>query len=199
MTAPRKRIAAMVRVQYLAAIAATVFDVCRGAGGLRIKSTIPCQRPGALVAADFNADGVIDIATISMGCGAGCDPDSNRLTLLTGLGGGAFRSAQTLTMRATWQLASGDFNGDKHPDLATYDDSLSILFSNGTNFEPPARYAIPLEPHNLITGLTMGDVDRDGYADIVVTLGDKTLIYPGNSTGALHVPNSLAFGMWDTS
>lgn len=198
MTAPRKRIAAMVRVQYLAAIAATVFDVCRGAGGLRIKSTIPCQRPGALVAADFNADGVIDIATISMGCDAGCDPDSNRLTLLTGLGGGAFRSAQTLTMRATWQLASGDFNGDKHPDLATYDDSLSILFSNGTNFEPPARYAIPLEPHNLITGLTMGDVDRDGALDLVLPESDGSFAVFWNSGSGLsaepqHVPGTSEF------
>ena len=171
-----------------------------GAGGLRIKSAIPCQLPGALVAADFNSDGIMDIATVSPTyCGARCNPDSNRLTLLTGLGGGAFRTAQTLIMHATWQLSSGDFNGDGRPDLVTYEDSLSIIFNNGTGFESPVRYALTLEPYNWIAGLTMGDVNRDGFADIVVVLGDKTLIYSGNSQGALIAPDSLAFGMWDGS
>jgi hypothetical protein len=73
----------------------------------------------ALAAADFDGDGVTDLAAGGTG-GA---------FLLTGLGGGGFAVRPVPSGLAT-ALVAADFNGDGRPDLATLATSQVLVFRN---------------------------------------------------------------------
>src|SRR5207248_3033581 len=67
--------------------------------------------PDAVVTADFNGDGKLDLAVANAG--------SNDVSLLLGNGNGTFQAAQTI-FGANWlgAVAVGDFNADGKMDLA---------------------------------------------------------------------------------
>ncbi len=79
-------------------------------------------KASALVASDFDGDGVADLAVAN---GAG-----GRVSILRGLGNGAFVRALTLELEDTparklAALALGDFNGDGRTDLAALSNASS--------------------------------------------------------------------------
>src|SRR5689334_20585741 len=68
--------------------------------------------PHAVVTADFNHDGRLDLAT--------ANSDSDSVSVLLGNGGGTFQPARTsATGPNPVSLAAGDFNADGKLDLAT--------------------------------------------------------------------------------
>ncbi|HTA91843.1 MAG TPA: VCBS repeat-containing protein [Polyangiaceae bacterium] len=125
-----------------------------------------------LVAADFNGDGRVDLASESSGV-SGID---------LGTGGSAFAPSLVPfpTQQSEGYLAAGDFNGDGHPDIAFagYDNgeiygglpepiqtnfALSVFLNAGAGtFAAPATYANPRSFLSLATG----DFDGDGQLDL---------------------------------
>ena len=83
--------------------------------------------PNAIVAGDFNGDGVLDLAI--------ADSGSNQVSILLGNGGGTFQPGiQYATDSYPDALAAGDFNGDGKLDLVAANqggDDVSILLGNG--------------------------------------------------------------------
>jgi hypothetical protein len=81
------------------------------------------SQPYAIIAADFDNDGDIDLAVANYGDGS--------VTLLLGDGDGTFSpQAPYAVGQGPYQLAAADFNGDGKLDLAVAnltDGTLSIL------------------------------------------------------------------------
>ncbi len=84
--------------------------------------------PQALVVADFNGDGVPDIAVAAYG------PGSNEMSILFGKGDGTFNgSIDYPTTTGLASLALGDFNNDGRPDLAVANNlanNITILLGS---------------------------------------------------------------------
>ncbi|UCD63308.1 MAG: VCBS repeat-containing protein [Candidatus Zixiibacteriota bacterium] len=125
------------------------------------------NKPQSLVAADFNGDGHIDVATANNG--------GNSVTVLLNDGTGQLGSANDYsTGRSPAYLCTADFDRDGDLDLAVvntgrlpqFQPSLSVLFNqgDGTFTGNPDEYPTDPEP----TGVTAADLDGDGYADLVV-------------------------------
>src|SRR3954468_4919868 len=93
--------------------------------------------PQAVVTADFNNDGKLDLATSNYDEATG----DGTVSVLLGNGGGSFQPAQTsATGPYPFSLAAGDFNADGKLDLATANQDLftdtgendvSVLLGNG--------------------------------------------------------------------
>jgi hypothetical protein len=67
---------------------------------------------GAAVAADFNGDGILDVAAVRT--------STNAVQVFLGNGDGTFQAPQSFAVdNNPFGLAVGDFNGDGFPDLAT--------------------------------------------------------------------------------
>ena len=106
--------------------------------------------PQAVVTADFNNDGKLDLATSNYDQMTG----DGAVTVLLGNGDGSFQPAQTsATGPYPVSLAAGDFNADGKLDLATAnqdvftltgDNDVSILLGNGDGTFAPA---IAHDPH----------------------------------------------------
>ncbi len=145
---------------------------------------------------DFNHDGHPDIAAhIRMGHGP---------RVLLGDGAGHWReSSDGLSFRQTscgGGIASADVNRDSHPDLVVADHchGLYVWLGDGTGHWQPAAEAINSTAAqaesakktdlNVFMGtedLGVGDVDEDGYPDIVATGSDRGgfTVYLGDGTG----------------
>jgi hypothetical protein len=92
--------------------------------------------------------------------------------------------------------ALGDFNGDGKQDVAAVVQDpnsaywLSILISNGDGtFKPPTLTAIAFGGNDL---LAVGDLNRDGKADVVLVHSNSIDVLIGNGTGGFAAPVNYA-------
>jgi len=76
-----------------------------------------------LVAADFNGDGLLDLAAIG---------GSSLVNILLGNGDGTFQAAQDYYVAPAFggSLVVGDFNGDGLPDLAAGGYASAVLLNS---------------------------------------------------------------------
>jgi hypothetical protein len=73
--------------------------------------------PFAMVALDYNGDGITDLAVANSSVGA--NPPNGSVTILKGKGDGTFSTFATIPVGLIPNdVVSADFNGDGHPDLA---------------------------------------------------------------------------------
>ena len=132
----------------------------------------------AVVTADFNGDGRLDLAVANF--------SSNTVSVLLGNANGTFQAAQNSTTGASPQsLAVGDFNGDGKPDLATAGTAgVSILLNNGNGtFAAPINYGVGAA----INSLAVGDFNGDGKLDLVTANTNITIsVLLGSGTGTFR-------------
>jgi hypothetical protein len=153
------------------------------------------------LAADFNADGKLDLAVASWA------PSDNSVTILIGNRDGGFQSATKYNIVAGAILNDGfvvgDFNGDDMPDLAmatgslasSYDGAISMLLNagNGT-FQAPVHFEIP-GPE--LETLKTGDFNGDGRLDLATLTDAHTVsVRLGNGDGTFQRPFTDVIGGW---
>ncbi len=124
---------------------------------------------GPAIAADFDGDGILDLAiTIA---------DTGQLCILLGNGDGTFKDPITYTLTAGLSPPiAADFNKDGKLDLAiasSSDDTVSILLGNGDGtFQTPLIFTVG-HANGTFTkpvALIAGDFDRDGNLDLAFAL-----------------------------
>nr|MBA3915388.1 VCBS repeat-containing protein [Terriglobales bacterium] len=114
----------------------------------------------SLAIADFNGDGVPDIAT--------ANGDDNSVSVLLGVGSG-FRSHVDYTLASqAIDIQTGDFNRDGNVDLviaSCYPGALSILLGNGDGtFQPASSHDMSVRPDSI----AVGDLNGDGNPDLAI-------------------------------
>ena len=110
----------------------------------------------AVVAADFNKDGFIDVA--------------NSFNLLLGNGDGTFTAGASYTSGDSVSGVAADFNHDGNLDLAWVNDipngTVYVLSGNG---DGTFKKAINNKAHRDPTSIVTADFNRDGNLDLVTT------------------------------
>lgn len=135
------------------------------------------------VIADFNGDGIPDLAVAENSAG---------VVVLLGKGKGAFHAPINTALDAG-SLAAADFNGDGRIDLAfSTGNGAAVALGNGDGTFGP-----PLTAINILNsppfGLVVGDFNNDGNQDIVVAANgfvQSQLMYIalGNGDGTFQPP-----------
>jgi len=149
------------------------------------------SRPQQVVVADFNGDGILDIAEIDFSAGT---------SIHLGKGDGTFLPAkpscttgkppvQCQTGSEPEALATGDFNNDGIPDLVTaYNGVVGVMLGNGDGtFQPIVEYGTAGSSENVV----VGDFDGDGNADLAVTVSGGVSILLGNGDGTFQPHNDV--------
>src|SRR3990172_3416254 len=147
--------------------------------------------PLFLVAADFNEDGALDIATANVSSGANFEGD---ISILINNGSGAFGGGVTYatgngttTGLNPYSVVTGDFNKDGNVDVATANvgsSDVSVLSGNGAGaFGSPAIVSLGTSTSPL--SITTGDFDKDTHLDLATANKDSndiSLLF-GSATG----------------
>ena len=134
-----------------------------------------------VLAGDFNRDGKVDVAGVSM--------RSANVTVLLGNGDGTFGSAVRYRVGGEpWEASTADLNRDGNLDiLATtgLPDELRILFGTGTGTFLPPRI---ITAGDLPTGIATGDFNSDGLLDVALaSFGEDFLtVMLGDGNGSFR-------------
>ena len=120
--------------------------------------------PTSVTVGDFNNDRLLDI---------GVSDSGGTIILYHGVGDGFFKRSITYTVGYTAEsewIVSGHFNTDEYLDVAVANfraSTVSIFFGNGS--DPYSNQMVfPLEENSRPISLTVGDINNDHYADIIV-------------------------------
>jgi hypothetical protein len=149
------------------------------------------KMPTAILANDFNGDGIVDLAVATSANGGDIE-------ILYGLASGGFAEAVACATPAADALVSGDFNRDGLLDIALVSakaGAVAVLYGRLGGFESPVTY-----PVTDVSGrITAGDLNGDGLADIAVCRGRKegfvTVLY-GQESGGFGAVTDYAVGSW---
>jgi len=156
--------------------------------------------PGAVLAADFDADGKPDLAVMDSGRRYDSTPVAGSVRVYRNLGGGSFSSALKLPGAPYPEaLAVGDVNGDGKPDIVVASeaapfasDTLYVYLGNGNGTFQSAR--TQNLPDFWFQSIALGDADNDGKLDLVIgnCCGLTFASYArGDGTGAFATPAIL--------
>jgi hypothetical protein len=158
------------------------------------------RAPADAALADFNHDGVLDLAMVD----AGASGARGGVIIMLGNGAGGFGGATSFDAGAQpSNIVAADLNRDGNVDLAvstkSFPTALSIFLGNGAGgFTPGLSYA------NACTGdLHAADFNRDSNSDLLASCGFRGIIgagsyddelYLGLGTGALRAPTTIPGG-----
>jgi len=159
--------------------------------------------PKGVITADFNGDGILDLAVSNADESNSVTPDT--ISLYLGNGDGTFGAKTDFSVgNRPDNLVAGDFNRDGKVDLAVINflgSNVSVLLGNGagsfTGGPPfPTFAATPFICDPCAQKARVGDFNRDGNPDLIVALlnGDQVSILLGNGIGGFGVPMGFAVG-----
>ena len=121
--------------------------------------------PYSLAVADFNGDGIADLAVVNLFGNTG-----GTVKILLGNGDGTFAPMPALIPGSLpLAIATADFNGDGKPDLAvtnSSDGTLSIFLGKG---DGTFTTVTPLTAGGQPNFVAAGDFNGDGRADLLVS------------------------------
>lgn len=144
--------------------------------------------PVALVAADFNGDGKVDLAVLN-------DQDAT-VSLLLGNGDGTFQpQTTTSTGQNPVSIVAGDFNSDGYVDLAIANTSatVSVLLGKGDGtFTAKPDFAVGSHP----IGIAAGDLNGDGHLDLAIADAGINVVFVlfGNNDGTFTPSHNYPIG-----
>ncbi len=165
--------------------------------------------PQAVVTADFNNDGLFDLASANTG--------GNSVSVRLGDGQGGFLAANHFVTDAEPRaIAVGDFNNDGNPDLVTATSSnntagpdpntISVLMGNGNGtFQAPD--SIVTTSGWEFPSIAVTDFNLDGNMDLVHTTvedfqfeASEVMVMLGDGTGGFaysggHFPSTVPVGL----
>jgi hypothetical protein len=150
--------------------------------------------PGAwaVQTADFNGDGVLDLAVVDRGGDYSITPPAASVSVLLGKGDGTFAPAiNSPTNPYPLALTIADLNGDGALDLALASDAtpnLSLLMGNGHGgFQAPISIADPSKAVAL--AVAAADLNGDGRPDLVTADGAYDVdVFLGSGGGSFATP-----------
>src|ERR1019366_8694387 len=119
---------------------------------------------GCAVTGDLNGDGIPDLLV----------PSSGTVVAYLGNGDGTFTQKSTTATPTGGFLALGDFNHDGKLDFATSGKLLALGNGDGT-FQAPVQIAQDLGTG--VTNIAAGDLNGDGWPDLVLTYQFSSYIY----------------------
>ena len=131
-----------------------------------------------VVTADFNRDGIADIASVAA---------NGRLTVRLGRSDGTFLETASMPVseRKPRALIADDFNRDNIPDLliGNEDGTVMLFLSDGTGRFAPGRTIAHLES---VTSIAVADFNKDGIADIAVSdrRASNVTVFFGSGNGS---------------
>jgi hypothetical protein len=154
------------------------------------------SKPSSIVAADFNQDGNMDVATSNAG--------TNTAIVLLGNGTGAL-TAKTAQATGTdpIAIATTDVNSDGVPDLVAFDElststgAVAILLGNGDG----TLQGVQTTNETFLPGThpAIGDFNRDGKPDIALTQqGNQQVSVLLNNTLPTQYPDGRSFAAYST-
>jgi hypothetical protein len=159
------------------------------------------------VAADFNGDGIADLAVVNPCNSSYCGSGYPSVAILIANGDGTFQ-APVMYATGSYQpmsVAVGDFNGDGAADLVVASQcassvscgigQVSVLLGNGDGtFQAPVSYSTGATSAAF---LAVGDFNNDGAADLAVANAgtqDSVGILLGNGDGTFQTAVLYASG-----
>jgi len=169
----------------------------------------PYWRDTGVVVADFNGDGLLDVAVLQTYVVNAPPPYAGYASVYLQTAPGIFSGPVRYQVGPNpWALAAGDLSGSGHVDLVATSPSsapgpntgqIAILMHDPNN---PGGF---LAAQRMSTGgggdaVAIGDVNNDGHADIVVADGNTSLAHAivflqsATSPGTYSAPISLSLG-----
>lgn len=154
------------------------------------------NEPAQTVVADFNGDGIPDIASANASFGA-----TSTMSVFLGKGNGRFQTPVDYTTSTfTSGIVSGDFNQDGIPDIAAMsqgdsisDGDVAVFLGNGDGtFRGPIDNMLGTFP----VSIAMGDFDGDGILDVATVdyFANAAYVSLGNGDGTFKTPVAYAVG-----
>lgn len=154
----------------------------------------------SMTAADFNGDGIPDIALST----SALRTTPGGVQVLLGNGKGNFTVSATIPVSSSafGQIVAADFNGDGKMDLAIADNTsnsvFTLLLGNGDGtFQAPVTFGSGTFGTSF---LTVGDFNGDGQLDVAASDSNLSDIYVmlGNGDGTFQNGVTIAGGSWAT-
>ncbi len=159
------------------------FDISTSVSTLTYASFYGFGGGPALLSADFNGDGKLDLAGLLQGI--------SEVYVQLGNGDGSFQAPSTFAVGVVpVRLVAGDFNGDGKLDLAVanaQDGTVSVLLGNGDGtFGPQTTFGVN-GPNSGDFFLVVGDFNGDGKLDLAT--GNNNSNGNDNSTVSVLLGN----------
>ena len=182
-----------------------------GAPGPAVETFVPAtgspiptgNQPAAGASADFNGDGIPDLAIMAS--------YENAIYILLGKGDGTFKVANGSPINgvgntpcssqfqaSNCSMAVGDFNHDGKADLvetSDFDNTVIVLLGNGDGTFAPASGS-PITVGQFPEAVAVGDFNKDGVPDLAVAnANDNTVsILLGNGDGTFTAAAAVPTG-----